>query len=45
MSINGFLFFAAERLGIPEKMVQLASTGVIGEQLNLKRRYERWGSK
>jgi glutamate N-acetyltransferase/amino-acid N-acetyltransferase len=27
---------AAERLGIPENMVQLSSTGVIGEQLNLK---------
>jgi glutamate N-acetyltransferase/amino-acid N-acetyltransferase len=26
---------AAERLGIPEEMVQLSSTGVIGEQLNL----------
>ena len=27
---------AAEALGIPETMVQLSSTGVIGEQLNLK---------
>ncbi len=33
-NITGLL--AAERLGIPENMVQLASTGVIGEQLNLK---------
>lgn len=35
-SANTTSLLVAEGLGIPEHMVQLASTGVIGEQLNLK---------